>query len=141
MQQGLRMCKHEEVMWVEYLRLELMYIQRLRERRVVLGLDVPDEGAAGERSSARDAGSAEGDMDIEAAPNASVTPDSDDGSDAAARAVLMGAVAGIVLKNALLTFPASLDLRRQLLRVLTGFDFPGIKVRSSEHIFTSQPEL
>ncbi|GAX82298.1 hypothetical protein CEUSTIGMA_g9727.t1 [Chlamydomonas eustigma] len=133
MQQGLRMCKHEEVMWVEYLRLELMYIQRLRERRRVLGLDVPEEEAAGgsNKSSAKVAEITDEAMDVEGRDvdaEASASPDSDDGAEAAVRAVLMGAVAGIVLKNALVTFPTSLDLRRQLLRVLTGFDFPGIQV-------------
>ena len=38
MQQGLRMCGHVPGLWLEYLRMELLYAQRLRERRRVLGI-------------------------------------------------------------------------------------------------------
>jgi U3 small nucleolar RNA-associated protein 6 len=47
MQQGLRMCKQDEAMWAEYFRLELLYVHRLRQRRKVLGLDVPAEHVLG----------------------------------------------------------------------------------------------
>ena len=35
MQQGLRMCKHDLDMWAEYVRMELLYVQKLRARREV----------------------------------------------------------------------------------------------------------
>ncbi|GFH30837.1 uncharacterized protein HaLaN_29763, partial [Haematococcus lacustris] len=42
MQQGLRHCKSDESMWTEYVRLEMMYVARLRARRAVLGLPNPE---------------------------------------------------------------------------------------------------
>ena len=50
MQQGLRMCKQDEAMWAEYFRLELLYVHRLRQRRKVLGLDLPAEDLRGLRN-------------------------------------------------------------------------------------------
>ncbi len=43
MQQGLRHCPRDEGLWAEYLRLELLYVARLRARRAVLGLPNPGE--------------------------------------------------------------------------------------------------
>lgn len=39
MQRGLRMCKGDAQLWVEYFRLELLYAHTLRARRKVLGID------------------------------------------------------------------------------------------------------
>lgn len=41
MQQGLRHCRADEGLWGEYLRMELLYVARLRARREVLGLPNP----------------------------------------------------------------------------------------------------
>ena len=38
-QRGLRMCKGDAQLWVEYFRLELLYAHTLRARRKVLGID------------------------------------------------------------------------------------------------------
>ena len=127
MQQGLRMCKHEEVMWVEYMRMELLYIQRLRARRQILGLDVPEATRVEEPP---------GGDPLEVAPPVAVTSVGESGGaagselEAAVKAVLTGAVAGVVLKQAIAAIPGSLQLRRSLLGVLADFDFPGTKVRS-----------
>ncbi len=135
MQQGLRMCKHEEVMWSEYLRMELLYIQRLRVRRQVLGLDVPGpEGDAGAEAAAgivadaekvkgaEDSAEAEGgEAEAEAKAEGAET-------EAAVRAVLTGAVARIVFKNAVAAIPGSLRLRKAMLAVLADFSFHGTRV-------------
>lgn len=39
MQNGLRMCPNSEDLWVEYLRMELTYLNKLKARRVALGED------------------------------------------------------------------------------------------------------
>ena len=38
MQQGLRMCKKSEELWLEYLHMELIYAHKLRARQAVLGI-------------------------------------------------------------------------------------------------------
>lgn len=40
MQSGLRSCPNSEVLWVEYLRMELTYLNKLTARRAALGEDV-----------------------------------------------------------------------------------------------------
>lgn len=39
MQRGLRFCKNNERIWIEYARLEMIYISRIVGRRQILGLD------------------------------------------------------------------------------------------------------
>ncbi|XWS18187.1 hypothetical protein CRYUN_Cryun32bG0021200 [Craigia yunnanensis] len=39
MQSGLRMCPYSEDLWVEYLRMELTYLNKLKARKVALGED------------------------------------------------------------------------------------------------------
>ncbi|CAI6338962.1 unnamed protein product [Periconia digitata] len=40
MQRGLRFCKHSELLWLEYAKLETIYIAKIAGRRKVLGLDM-----------------------------------------------------------------------------------------------------
>jgi len=40
MQSGLRSCPQSEDMWIEYLRMELTYLNKLKARKVALGEDV-----------------------------------------------------------------------------------------------------
>ncbi len=50
MQRGLRLCKADAQLWVDYFRLELLYAHTLRTRRKVLGVDA----ARGEHTGAAD---------------------------------------------------------------------------------------
>ncbi|GLC41226.1 hypothetical protein PLESTB_001525000 [Pleodorina starrii] len=97
MQQGLRMCKTDETIWVQYYHLELLNALKLRVRRRVLGLDDP--------------AASKGDNEA------------GDESAAAVRAVMQGGVARIVYKNAIAAFPGRLAFRARFLRVLHGFDY------------------
>ena len=38
MQQALRISKQSEQLWIEYLHMELVYAQKLRERQKILGI-------------------------------------------------------------------------------------------------------
>lgn len=38
MQQGLRVCKGDQQLWLDYLRMELVYAQKLSTRRQILGI-------------------------------------------------------------------------------------------------------
>ncbi|GIL45686.1 hypothetical protein Vafri_2881 [Volvox africanus] len=97
MQQGIRMCKTDETIWVQYYQLEMLYALKLRVRRHILGLDDPV---------------AEG-----------VDEEIEDQSAAAVRAVLQGGVARIVYKNAIAAIPGRLTFRTHFLRLLRGFDY------------------
>eukprot|EP00195_Chlamydomonas_chlamydogama_P008645 CAMPEP_0202892056 /NCGR_PEP_ID=MMETSP1392-20130828/1902_1 /ASSEMBLY_ACC=CAM_ASM_000868 /TAXON_ID=225041 /ORGANISM="Chlamydomonas chlamydogama, Strain SAG 11-48b" /LENGTH=719 /DNA_ID=CAMNT_0049575931 /DNA_START=74 /DNA_END=2233 /DNA_ORIENTATION=- len=113
MQQGLRVCKGDAAMWAEYVRMELLYVAKLRARREVLGLDVPD-------------------APVSATPAAPSSEDGEEGQqgpdpELAVRAVLTGAVAKVAVRNAMSTLRDSLELRQRLLAVIGEFDFPGIE--------------
>ena len=49
MQRGLRFCKKSIMLWIEYAKLELIYIAKIMGRRRILGLD---QGGAGEKHTA-----------------------------------------------------------------------------------------
>ena len=46
MQRGLRFCKNSKKMWLEYAKLEILYIAKIAARRCVLGLDGNQIGRA-----------------------------------------------------------------------------------------------
>ncbi|KAL9107134.1 MAG: hypothetical protein Q9227_007914 [Pyrenula ochraceoflavens] len=45
MQRGLRFCQSSKTLWLEYAKLELMYINKIAARRRILGLDQANEKA------------------------------------------------------------------------------------------------
>lgn len=51
MQQGLRMCKGDADMWLEYFRFELLYAAKLRARRELMGIGNAAGGAASQPAS------------------------------------------------------------------------------------------
>ncbi len=114
MQQGLRVCPEAHSLWHEYFRMELLYASRLVARRQVLGL------ALGGGSTA-------------------VAGDEDDAlagsSDAAALAVLRGAVAKVVYNSAVAAVSGSLPFRAGFLDVLAAVQLPG-KKDLEEHILS-----
>ncbi|KAG2432848.1 hypothetical protein HXX76_008581 [Chlamydomonas incerta] len=99
MQQGLRMCKADEDMWLQYYSLELLYALKLRVRRKVLGLDDLAADVSGKAGTP-------------GAPSA-----------AAVRAVMQGGVARIVFKNAVAALPTRLGFRARFLDVLRRFEY------------------
>ncbi len=113
LQQGLRMCKGSQQLWAEYLRMELLYVHKLRSRRKVLGLDCPDAApAASAAGGQQDAEEAE--QQQEAVEEQDVEQDA---TSAAVRAVLTGAVAGVVYRNAVAAIPGDLGFREELIKV------------------------
>ncbi|KAG2501138.1 hypothetical protein HYH03_000955 [Edaphochlamys debaryana] len=102
MQQGIRMCRKEEAIWVAYYQMELLYALKLRVRRRVLGLDDLAAQAAA------------GDEQVDEAASRSA---------AAVRAVMSGGVAKIVFKNAVAALPERLGFRARFLELLRGFEY------------------
>lgn len=43
MQRGLRFCKSSRMLWIQYAKLEMIYITKISARRQILGLDQPQE--------------------------------------------------------------------------------------------------
>ncbi|MEW5311765.1 MAG: hypothetical protein WDW38_003451 [Sanguina aurantia] len=126
MQQGLRTCKADEQMWAQYLRMELLYVAKLRARRKVLGVSSAPAAAAA-TDTGPDADAAE-DSVMETGGDLAVSLGTDAAeAEAAAADVLQGGVAKVVLKAALAALPASLAARKALLTAMAAVTFPGVK--------------
>ena len=58
MQRGLRFCKNSKLLWVQYAKLEMIYISRITARHQILGLD-------GSRKAAPEVEIGDGDLDAD----------------------------------------------------------------------------
>jgi U3 small nucleolar RNA-associated protein 6 len=107
MQRGLRFCKNSEAMWLEYAKLETIYVGKIAGRRKILGLDI-------DRTQKQ---SAEGDEDADMIALPDVTAEDinpslkqDDGVDEvalqnlAAAPVLTGAIPLAIFDSAMKQF-------------------------------------
>lgn len=98
LQRALRVNRTSRSLWVEYLRMELLYIARLVGRRMVLGLYQEDE--AKRRRMRIDLGKVGGDGEAEAADaDAELKEELEDLE--RRRAIIAGAIPNVVLRNAL----------------------------------------
>lgn len=133
MQNGLRVCPNSEDLWVEYLRMELTYLNKLKARRVALG--------EGEGSLVRDKKNVEDeqwkdenkelfmslDDKVEKDKDGSgVDEDEDDDEDANGRVDVFKEKGSNVLQaiygGAVEALPSSFDLRRRFLEILEATD-------------------
>ncbi|PGG96309.1 hypothetical protein AJ79_09643 [Helicocarpus griseus UAMH5409] len=51
MQRGLRFCKSSKLLWLQYAKLEMIYIARIATRQQILGLDAPRKAPAADDST------------------------------------------------------------------------------------------
>lgn len=134
MQNGLRVCPNSDDLWVEYLRMELTYLNKLKARRVALG--------EGEGSLVRDKKSVEDeqwkdenkelfmslDDKVEKDKDGSGVDeeDEDDDEDANGRVDVFKEKGSNVLQaiygGAVEALPSSFDLRRRFLEILEATD-------------------
>ncbi|KAI0073382.1 hypothetical protein K474DRAFT_1721714 [Panus rudis PR-1116 ss-1] len=160
LQRGIRMNNDSVEMWREYVKMELGFVESMRRRWSVLGIDVDgkDKGKGKERISAISEGEAE-QMQVDA-------EEEGDESEAARREILQGAIVKSVISSAvkalpkpelllslnslLITFPSPQALRSTLLDYLyTVFqdalphDPQVVKLSSTRHLTPglSGPEL
>ncbi len=109
-------------------------MQKLRERRRVLGID---DDAADQQASAAGAGTTQsadgrGDAAMQAPEEEGQQGQAPDESEAAVQAVLSGAVAGVVLRSAIKAIPQDLGFRARLLELLAGADFAGARALEAQ---------
>ena len=110
MQRGLRFCKNSEAMWLEYAKLETIYVGKIAGRRKILGLDVD------RTQQDQQAGPGDEDADMIALPDVTaedINPSlkQDDGVDEvalqnlASAPVLTGAIPLAIFDSAMKQFP------------------------------------
>lgn len=143
MQQGLRFCKSSRVLWVQYAKLEMIYISRIAARQKVLGLD-------GSREVAREQATAE-DNDLDAdelklpeltGEDVNPSADTEDGKQAALQTLnntpaLTGAIPIAVFDAAMSQFADDPELGYDFYNMVCEFEDAPCFKRVLEHIVDS----
>ncbi|XP_014553319.1 hypothetical protein COCVIDRAFT_107978 [Bipolaris victoriae FI3] len=134
MQRGLRFCKKSEVMWLEYAKLETIYVGKIAGRRKILGLDVD-----------RTKKDEDGDENMIALPEVTaedVNPSlkQDDGVDEvalqnlAAAPVLTGAIPLAIFDSAMKQFQGSPRLAERFFGMFAEFEQVACIPRLLQHV-------
>ncbi|KAF5844874.1 hypothetical protein GGP41_008872 [Bipolaris sorokiniana] len=134
MQRGLRFCKKSEVMWLEYAKLETIYVGKIAGRRRILGLDVD-----------RTKKDEDGDENMIVLPEVTaedVNPSlkQDDGVDEvalqnlAAAPVLTGAIPLAIFDSAMKQFQGSPRLAERFFGVFAEFEQVACIPRMLQHV-------
>ncbi|KAG9159627.1 hypothetical protein Leryth_013598 [Lithospermum erythrorhizon] len=121
MQRGLRACPASEDLWVEYLRMELTYLNKLKARKVVLG---EDEGTlARDRGDVDEKQWIDQNKDLFMALNDEKENHDGDSREKQDPFKEQGLkVLQVVYTGAIAALPSSFDLRRRFLEILEATD-------------------
>ncbi|OWZ17132.1 U3 small nucleolar RNA-associated protein 6 [Phytophthora megakarya] len=111
MQRAIRLNKHNQKLWLEYFRLELLYVQKLAMRRQVLRLDEEVEKTVDDGSTVLiDKLPEEKDAEEEVSEEMEAKMN-------ARKLVLQGAIAKIVYTNAVTAIPDDVSFRLQFVDI------------------------
>lgn len=150
MQNGLRACSTSEDLWVEYLRMELTYLNKLKARKVALGEDkgtlVLNKHETDEKKWKDENGDLFMALDEEKEDKASDVQnlESEEQSDLFKERGL--SILQTVYNGAIEALPSSFNLRTRFLEILEAIDLPDSdNMRNSiftdlERDFSKQPE-
>ncbi|OQS02563.1 delta-1-pyrroline-5-carboxylate dehydrogenase 12A1, mitochondrial-like [Thraustotheca clavata] len=107
MQRSIRINPHSQRLWTEYFRLEFLYVQKLRVRREVLGLDAPAEKPK------------ELSLDIEplAEEPAEEPADKLSEMEQSRQEILNGAIPKIIYQNAIKAIPSDVQFRLKFVEI------------------------
>jgi U3 small nucleolar RNA-associated protein 6 len=137
MQRGLRFCKTSDVMWLEYAKLETIYVGKIAGRRKILGLDIDRTKKPGTDG--------DGDEDMIALPEVTaedVNPSlkQDDGVDEvalqnlASAPVLTGAIPLAVFDSAMKQFQGKSRIAEKFFDMFAEFDQLSCIPRILQHV-------
>ncbi|EMD00283.1 hypothetical protein BAUCODRAFT_51792, partial [Baudoinia panamericana UAMH 10762] len=147
LQRGLRFCKDEVRLWLEYVKLEMVYLAKVAARRKILGLDEKMAGDAAEVEEDAVA-KADGDEDMIALPTitaAEFEPEPSRGTDAvdlealqklAQAPVFSGAIPIAIFDAAMKQFNNSAQMAEQIFELVAAFDQTPASSTVLEHILS-----
>ncbi|KAL7281262.1 hypothetical protein ACG7TL_004570 [Trametes sanguinea] len=130
LQRGLRLNSDSVEMWREYVKMELNFVESLRRRWSVLGIDLKGKGkdtgkgkgsgrntgAESEDSGLEDGNGAEDDMQVDGEEDL-------DEDEAARKQIMEGAIVKAVISNAVKALP-KIELFRALHELISGYPSP-----------------
>lgn len=111
MQQGLRMCPKSETLWLEYFHMELIFAQKIKARRLILGVEerpAITEGGSAQEGAVSDQGEKE---DGKIKKKSSIS-----------HHAATCKIAWAVYKNAIAAIPNSLSFRQRFLEIVETID-------------------
>ncbi|KAI0356208.1 hypothetical protein OH77DRAFT_1423811 [Trametes cingulata] len=132
LQRGIRLNSDSVEMWREYVKMELNFIESLRRRWSVLGIDVKGKGketekaAKGKQRKAADSGDESGLEDAEDANADGMDVDQEeelDEDEAARKQIMEGAIVKAVISNAVKALP-KIELFRSLHELIAAYPSP-----------------
>jgi U3 small nucleolar RNA-associated protein 6 len=138
MQRGLRFCKNSEYLWLEYAKLETIYIGKIAGRRKILGLDVDHTKTQAQTED-------DGDVDMIALPQVTaedINPSlkQDDGVDEvalqnlASAPVLTGAIPLTVFDSAVKQFQSTAKVAEKFFAMFAEFEQLACIPRMLQHV-------
>ncbi|KAE8721061.1 L-ascorbate oxidase-like protein [Hibiscus syriacus] len=133
MQSGLRLCPNSEDLWVEYLRMELTYLNKLKARKAALGEDkgtlVRDKKDADEKQWKEENKDLFMSLDDEEKENIDHGSDEESGKESNLFLEHASGILKTIYSGAIQAVPSSFSLRKQLLEILEA-----IEVADSEEL-------
>lgn len=124
MQNGLRMCPGSEDLWIEYLRMELTYLNKLKTRKVVLGEDkgtlVRKQKDAGEDQWRE--GNDDAYMSLDEDKGNDDEPDEENEKEVDLFSEQGSSVLQTVYWGAIKAIPSSFSLRKQFLEIVEAIE-------------------
>ncbi|KAH0174393.1 hypothetical protein KCU67_g791, partial [Aureobasidium melanogenum] len=140
MQRGLRFCKRERKLWLEYAKLEMLYVAKIAARRKILGLDV-------ERTEKQIDSTLDADADMMALPDVTADEIKPEGAPEPKQAVdeealkklaaspaLNGDIPRIIFETSMRDFNNDPFLAEQFFDVFAGFTDVPCTSRLLQHI-------
>ncbi|KAL3678909.1 hypothetical protein R1sor_021865 [Riccia sorocarpa] len=122
MQRGLRMCPHSEKLWLEYFRMELTYIQKLKARKVVLGLDGGKPRKQTLNRENPEIEMSDPGESFEEQEKPEVVNEEEDGALSLEDQLSLN-LSETIFRNAVGAMPSSVEFRQRFLEVLETYDF------------------
>lgn len=113
MQQGLRTCPKSETLWLEYFRMELIFAEKVKARRLVLGISTPETPAITE------AGEADEDDKIS---KSGTDGGGEEGKVQVSHHATSIKIAQVIYRNAIAAIPDSVRFRQRFLEILESID-------------------
>ncbi|KAL2613971.1 hypothetical protein R1flu_025663 [Riccia fluitans] len=122
MQRGLRMCPRSEKLWIEYFRMELTYIQKLKARRAVLGLNAVKSKKQNLTRQSAEITMRDTEDPFEEEEKSEVENEGED-EDVSLEDQLSMNLSEAIFRNAVAAMPSSVEFRQRFLEVLDRYDF------------------
>jgi len=118
MQQGLRTCPRSEILWLEYFRMELIFAEKVKARRLVLGISTPETPAITEA----------GEDDF----SKSGTDGVEEGKVQVSHQTASIKIAQVIYRKAITEIPDNVRFRQRFLEILESIDLEKLMALEGE---------